>query len=368
MKKRKLRKKRIIILILIIIILGGILYIMLNKNENTSVESSKYSSDAITVAKQNNIETKLEDSKYSKTLEEVLLSNTFVEKYFNKYLEIEYSDHKYFLEYLNTFLDIGYSAEEINLIYTLSTENVSKLSTFEYTNFSEFVNIKNYNVTNTERYISYLSENTLSVEEAVTLVNIGLDYKGYENTTPINDNSAINVLVNKYNYLDENFVPNDLVSIDGYSNLKLQRVAADALLTLMKAALVDNFNFTPYSAYRSYDYQNTLYNNYVSRDGVMAADTYSARPGHSEHQTGLAVDINSPEYSYSTVSPEGYEWLLENAHKYGFIVRYTEGTTNITGYMEEPWHLRYLGTDLATNVVNSGLTYDEYYDLNIMKY
>ncbi len=365
MKKRKLKKKRIFTLIMIIILIGGSIYFM--NNNSSEVEKTDYSSEAITAAEQNDIKTKLEENNYSKTLEEVLINNIFEEKYFDSYLEIEYKDNVDFLINLNKFLDIGYSPSEINLIFTLSNENISKLTKLDYTEFSDFVEINNYDVNKTDRYKDYLKENTISIEEAVTLVNIGLDYKGYENTFPIENQSDISVLVNKYNYLSEDYVP-ELVSIPGFSNLKLRKEASEALINLFDAAENDNLTFTPYSAYRSYDYQNTLYTNYSARDGVDAADTYSARPGHSEHQTGLAVDINSPEYSYSTVSPEGYDWLLENAHNFGFIVRYTESTIDITGYMEEPWHLRYLGIDLATDVINSGLTYDEYYDKYILEY
>ncbi len=115
------------------------------------------------------------------------------------------------------------------------------------------------------------------------------------------------------------------------------------------------------SGFRSYDYQNTLYNNYVARDGQAAADTYSARPGHSEHQTGLALDINSTDGSMAT-SAEGL-WLAEHCAEYGFVIRYPKGKEHITGYMYEPWHIRYLGTDLAAELTSSGLTVEEYFGL-----
>ena len=114
------------------------------------------------------------------------------------------------------------------------------------------------------------------------------------------------------------------------------------------------------SGYRSYSRQNTLYNNYVARDGKVAADTYSARAGHSEHQTGLAADINSLYQSFiNTV--EG-QWLNNNCYKYGFIIRYPQGKESITGYMYEPWHIRYVGVDIATKLYNNGnwLSLEEY--------
>lgn len=120
-----------------------------------------------------------------------------------------------------------------------------------------------------------------------------------------------------------------------------------------------------YSGYRSYDYQTELYNNYVAREGQVAADTYSARPGYSEHQTGLAFDIldshgnllDGPEYS------DAIHWLHTHAHEYGFIIRFQPGKEAITGYQAEAWHLRYVG-DKATAIYQSGLSLEEYYGVS----
>lgn len=117
-----------------------------------------------------------------------------------------------------------------------------------------------------------------------------------------------------------------------------------------------------YSGYRSYDYQQTLYNNYVKNYGQAEADRFSAKPGHSEHQTGLTYDLKSPSGQLLTVEPE-ITWVRNNAHKYGFVVRYPENKEHITGYMYEPWHLRYFGSD-ATLIFNSSLTIEEYYNIS----
>lgn len=113
-----------------------------------------------------------------------------------------------------------------------------------------------------------------------------------------------------------------------------------------------------YSGFRTYDYQKTLYEAYVKRDGKAAADTYSARPGHSEHQTGLTFDVKHRDGTLVTKAAEA-KWIAGNAANYGFIVRYQEGKEKITGYMPEPWHLRYIG-DEAINIYESGLTLEEY--------
>ncbi len=112
------------------------------------------------------------------------------------------------------------------------------------------------------------------------------------------------------------------------------------------------------SGYRSYDYQSGLYQRYVDRSGRAEADRYSARPGHSEHQTGLAFDLNTITDEFKDTD-EG-KWVAANCHKYGFIIRYPEGKEDVTGYKYEPWHIRYLGVDIATAVYESGLSLEEY--------
>ncbi|WP_414053262.1 M15 family metallopeptidase [Macrococcus equi] len=143
--------------------------------------------------------------------------------------------------------------------------------------------------------------------------------------------------------------------------------AREAVESLMHAGNNEGLNFVLRSGFRSYETQENLYNNYVARDGQEKADTYSARPGHSEHQTGLAFDLGNTsakdDFKVSFEStPEG-QWLKEHAHVYGFIIRYPKGKTDITGYQYEPWHLRYLGKDNAQKVKASGLTLEEYLGL-----
>ncbi len=134
--------------------------------------------------------------------------------------------------------------------------------------------------------------------------------------------------------------------------------ARDAFDRMREDAAAEGLNIYISSAYRSYDYQSGLYERYVKRSGKAEADRYSARPGHSEHQTGLAFDLNTIDISFEDTAE--YEWLKVNCADYGFIIRYPENGEEITGYMYEPWHIRYLGTDTARAVYNSGLTLEEY--------
>ncbi len=134
--------------------------------------------------------------------------------------------------------------------------------------------------------------------------------------------------------------------------------AQAAFEEMAAAAKEDGISLWIASGYRSYDYQQGLYDRYVSNYGQAEADRFSARPGHSEHQTGLAFDLNVIDDSFAG-TPEA-EWIAANCYKYGFIVRYPEGKEDITGYKYEPWHVRYLGVETATAVYESGLTLEEY--------
>lgn len=188
------------------------------------------------------------------------------------------------------------------------------------------------------------------------------------------------VLVNKTHTVSKEYRPKDLTTVDRFVNgvgnddtHKLRKVAADALNRMFDAAAADGIEIRLRTGYRSYDYQQRLYNDYVARDGVEKADTYSARPGTSEHQTGLACDLGGKtegfELSRKFGDTKEGKWVAEHAHEYGFIIRYTDGTTDengvrqpgaITGYIYEPWHIRYVGIDHATRIYNQGITLEEY--------
>lgn len=138
--------------------------------------------------------------------------------------------------------------------------------------------------------------------------------------------------------------------------------ALSALKSMQSAASALGLNLSLLSGFRSYQTQSSVYNNYVSKYGRTLTDTFSARPGYSEHQTGLAFDIGQIKDSFGETASG--KWLAENCHLYGFIIRYPKGKQNITGYKYEPWHVRYLGVDIATKVKNSGLTLEEYLGIN----
>lgn len=145
---------------------------------------------------------------------------------------------------------------------------------------------------------------------------------------------------------------------ESYNPGRLTTETLEAYNKMYSDACNEGLSIWIQSGFRSYSDQDRIYNGYVARDGKEAADTYSARPGHSEHQTGLAFDLNTIDSSFAYTA-EG-QWVAENCHKYGFIVRYPQSKESITGYKYEPWHLRYLGVETATKVYESGLCLEEY--------
>lgn len=171
-------------------------------------------------------------------------------------------------------------------------------------------------------------------------------------------------VVNGITYIDGILIANKTYSLPtSYNPGGLTSEFNNAFSQMKSAASNDGLNIYVVSGFRSYNTQKTLYNNYVSRDGAEAADTYSARPGHSEHQSGLAADINMVDDSFEYTA-EG-KWLNNNAYKYGFILRYPKGKTGETGYIYESWHYRYVGVDLATKLYNGGnwISLEDYFGI-----
>ena len=217
-----------------------------------------------------------------------------------------------------------------------------------------------------QRYINYhVKMPNYSIEDVIFRVNLGFDYPFYENITTIKQPYELLVLVNKYNKLPSNFTQYNLVNMsreytvnDGKQYL-LANVAYEQYKEMADAAKKEGLNMRVLSAYRTESYQGGLYNNKVRTNGKVYADNYSARPGHSEHQTGLAVDISTTKTTFEYTAE--FKWLQKHAHEYGYILRYPKGKEWITGYSYEPWHYRYVGTDAAKIIYEEGITYEEYY-------
>lgn len=167
--------------------------------------------------------------------------------------------------------------------------------------------------------------------------------------------------VNGVTYIDGVLIVNKTYSLPADYGNGLTEKTMSAFNEMVSAAAEDGITLWIVSGFRSYETQNYTYHYFVNDRGVEQADRASARPGHSEHQTGLAIDVNTTS-DYFANTPEA-EWLKENCFKYGFIIRYPEGKEDITGYKYEPWHIRYVGVGKAEKITKSGLTLEEYYGI-----
>ena len=183
-------------------------------------------------------------------------------------------------------------------------------------------------------------------------------------------NQELLLLVNKTHPVDADYKPADLTPIKYYAKDRdaasryMRKEAAEHFHKLAEGAKADGYEIIMTTAYRSYGFQTVLYNNYVKAHGEKEANTFSAKPGESEHQTGLCTDVSSPSVNYQLTTdygdaPEG-KWLAKHAHEYGFIIRFPKGKEDITGYQYEPWHIRYVGQPAADEIYEKGLTLEEY--------
>lgn len=163
-------------------------------------------------------------------------------------------------------------------------------------------------------------------------------------------------------YIQGVLIANKSYSLPSNFNPGMDSTCLNQFYKLQNDASAQGLYIYDSSDFRSYDYQSQIYNNYVARDGQAAADTYSARPGYSEHQTGLAIDVNQIDDSFIG-TPEA-NWLEAHCHEYGFILRYPRGKQDITGYKYESWHIRYVGTDMSYAIHSSGLTLEEYFGID----
>lgn len=166
------------------------------------------------------------------------------------------------------------------------------------------------------------------------------------------------VVIDGVTYVDGILLVNKKYSLPKTYGSEIDEEALNSLKLLQSEAAKEGYALELISGYRTYDYQKTLYEKYVKKYGQEEADTFSARPGHSEHQTGLAFDVGKIDDNFGKTK-EGI-WLAQNAHIYGFIIRYPKGKQEITGYKYEPWHIRYLGKENALKVYESGLCLEEY--------
>ena len=212
-----------------------------------------------------------------------------------------------------------------------------------------------------ERYAAWSEEHLeLSPADTALQVNMNRDREFYSAVQTAEDPDSVTVLVNKHYQLPDGFVPELEVLGAGYGSGSMQPEAAAAFRAMADAARAEGVSLRSVSAYRSYQLQKSAYNGYLRNASQAYVDTFSARPGHSEHQTGLAVDINVATRKANFEKTPAFAWLKEHCAEYGFILRYLEDKQAITGYRFEPWHFRYVGEEAARVCMDQVLAYEEY--------
>lgn len=277
---------------------------------------------------------------------------------------IDKVDSNYIVE-LN---DKGYSHKSINfMLLNLTKSDLKKMINKKIDkDFDKYISLDLFKWKNYSRYKKYQTKYPkLTIDEIVTRVELNLDYDQYEETVEEKDPNSLTALVNKHRYISKDYVPDDLVDMeDGYANnmfgvKEIRKETYEQFKKMVDAAKKEDIIFYAESAYRDYDYQKTLYNDYVETNGQEEADKYAAKAGFSEHQLGTTLDIANI-WTIEEGDKE-YNWIEKNGYKYGFIFRYKKKFEDITGYAEEGWHIRYVGVDVATEIHKKGISFDEYW-------
>lgn len=216
-----------------------------------------------------------------------------------------------------------------------------------------------------ERYIKY-NDGKKTTKQIVTEVNCDIDRPYYTDVQNTDRSMGYLMIVNKYYQLGKGYEPANKklipISRSNWGNSYLEETTYNAFMQLVTDAEAQGYKLVNTSAFRTYEDQENLFNNYMKTNGEEWTLKSSAKPGHSEHHTGLATDIVKPGVSmYSFGDTKEFVWLKENAYKYGFILRYPEDKEYLTGYMYEPWHYRYVGKEVAEYIYKNDIVFEEYY-------
>ncbi len=291
----------------------------------------------------------------------------------------KYKEYKYHQTYEYKLLEHGYTEDEVaKLIDNFSEKDYKYFLNHDVNeNYLKLVDEKYYLKKNFYKYIEYMENNKkLDLSMVVRNINVHLDndFYGVEYNTDTSKDTSM--LVNKFYLLGSDYEPDDLVTISQtYSwgdkgSQRARKVTYDAFLDMWNAANSEQgYYLMVSSSYRSYSEQETVYNNYKKARGQKYADSIAARPGSSEHQTGLTLDIFSKSNSNKNTfkDTEVAKWLKENSYRFGFILRYPEELVDVTGYNYESWHFRYVGKDIAKYIYENNISFEEYYAYFIEK-
>lgn len=262
----------------------------------------------------------------------------------------------------------GYNDKEITTITKkLKDKEIDQLLEMKYNKlYDDFINEKYFMFKHLKTYVDYYTEDSdQTITHAVAMVNVGANKDHYTDVKQTDTSKNELILVNKYNQLPKDYAPEDLTDISiqyCYGDNEVSNEVYQKYISMYNAAKEEDLYLIITSAFRDYEFQDQLWNQYAKSQGEEWADSVAARAGHSEHQTGLTLDIvtyNSNMNDFENT--DEFKWLQKHAHEYGFIMRYPKDKEDITGYDYESWHYRYVGVETATKIHELGITYDEYY-------
>ena len=307
------------------------------------------------------------NNEYSEFINVNILDKDFDVNNYDYYKSLGYYEDSNDLKLINSLIEKGYTASDIDCI--LKTGDVTSIQEFLLKDrvssdvINNFLSFDFAILANLDKYIEYKELNVCEYEDSILYINLGLDREFYADYSEVNEFSYT-MLVNKYNKLSSEFVPDDLISFPDeycYGSCAIgNSVMVDAFGNMAKDLYNEKgLNIYANSAYRSYGDQEATYNRYLNAYGQNYVNNYVSKPGFSEHQTGLGVDIKAGS-SNTFKGTEESKWLKSNAHKYGFILRYKADKQDITGYRSEEWHYRYVGVDIAKYIYENDMTLEEY--------
>lgn len=353
----------IIMGVIIVILIGIFVFYTSTKSE---LKSLGYSNKAISSIMQKFKWSYVMDAGENQTLNAAFESSEYDPDNLDSYRKIAYQDQKDIIKNINTLLDKGYKTSEVSLILSRgNNDDVTEFAKRDKVKYlDEFFSVEYSKLANYDRYVAYQELENNDAETTVLLVNMDFDKEEYVDPLII-DKFDEYTLVNKHRQLSADYVPDDLQAFDEDEVKTGEEVEAEASVVkafrqMAQAASEEGLSLMVNSGYRSYQDQEEIMQIYLDAYGQNYVDNYIAKPGFSEHQTGMSIDVASATVNTFVESDE-YSWMMDNAYRYGFILRYPKSKEDITGYKCEAWHYRYVDVEIATYIKEHNITYDEYY-------
>ncbi len=350
--KMKIAYVAFIMILLLIILFATLLMFSENKKSDALNGESMISSDITTETSVSGVSTELQATSEEFTAETVTTVSSLQSDINSETSDIDNNKvNSIELTFYNCNLNVG---ESVMPMVTMLPDTADLSENWESSDESVAVVDWQGNITAVNNGVCTITVSSVSNPEVKAEVKVTV---GDEVSSTVSEETTVPESGEPV-YIKGILIANKTYALPEDYNPGLDSETESAFYTLSEAAAEEGLDIWLASGFRSFDDQDRIYHNYVDSYGQETADTFSARPGHSEHQTGLAIDVNTIDDSFAG-TPEAI-WLEEHAHEYGFIIRYPKGKENITGYKYEPWHIRYLGVEKATEVYNSGLTLEEF--------